>query len=193
MREWKRAFIKGDLVVSITSTDNAEMQFFTEEGKLELYLTAMRRSQVALRVVNIWFLEFVMLLHAASIVRSSGLAAKYGILARWGGEISMIIRFSHTYRKRTWSINRQIQEEKVLTLRISEFILDFKCRNLKLLVALHYHGFGRLLSRRTSVIWTPIAENKNCELGLSHQFSCRIFVYIFNESTILNTSFENLD
>ena len=30
------AFIKGDLVVSITSLDNAEMQFFKEEGKLEL-------------------------------------------------------------------------------------------------------------------------------------------------------------
>ena len=99
------AFIKGDLVVSITSLDNAEMQFFEEEGKLELYLTAMRRSQVALRVVDMWSLEFVMLLHVASIVRSSGLAAKYGILApsRCGGESSLIIRFSssHTYRKRT--------------------------------------------------------------------------------------------
>ena len=76
MREGKRGFIKGDLVVSITNLDNAEMQFFKEEGKLELYLTAMRRSQVALRVVDMWSLEFVMLLHAASIVRNSGLAAK---------------------------------------------------------------------------------------------------------------------
>ena len=50
------AFITGDFIVLIASSDKAGMQFSKEDGRIDMYLTAMRLgwSQVAssLRVVS---------------------------------------------------------------------------------------------------------------------------------------------
>ena len=48
----------------------------------------------------------------ASIVGNSGLAAKYDILAQFGGEISMIIRFSHIQKT---DLNPDLIKQKNIT------------------------------------------------------------------------------
>ena len=86
----------------------------------------MRRSQVALRVV-MWPLgicdirvRYCMSWSGSSEPPTLSWLLWSTILARGGGEISMIVRFSHTYRKWTWSDKRQINSNRKLSLQVME-------------------------------------------------------------------------